>query len=140
MRYTYSPRPDYSADGVVPAKIFPDPKSSIGTGYGESKWVASQVLLRARERTPLRPVVARMGQLCGNRETGAWNAWEWFPSIVRSAKTTGCLPELEGVSLLFWISSLSSCNLDRDRNFHGSLLMSQLLRWQTCGKQPNAHR
>lgn len=68
-------------------------------GYGESKWVASRIFESARERTPLRPVIVRIGQLCGNSETGRWNAWEWFPNIVRSARATGCLPELQDVSI-----------------------------------------
>lgn len=70
-------------------------------GYGESKWVASRILETARETTPLRPVIVRIGQLCGNYETGSWNRWEWFPTIVRSAKAIGSLPELQGVSIRF---------------------------------------
>lgn len=36
--------------------------------------------------------------ICGNHETGSWNPWEWFPSIVRSAKAVRSLPEPKGVS------------------------------------------
>lgn len=90
---------DFSGEDLVPATVNPDPKTAIGMGYGESKWVASRILETAREVTPLRPVIVRIGQLCGNNETGSWNPWEWFPTIVRSAKAIGSLPQLHGVSV-----------------------------------------
>lgn len=96
--YIYWPLPDYAARGPVPAIVIPDPNTAIGMGYGESKWVASRILEISREETPLKPTIVRIGQLCGNYETGSWNPWEWFPSIVRSAKAVRSLPKLKGVS------------------------------------------
>jgi thioester reductase-like protein len=68
----------------------------VGTGYSESKWVAERILDAAAERTALRPVVVRLGQVCGEGN-GTWNEKEWFPSLVKSALTLGCLPSLNGV-------------------------------------------
>lgn len=82
----------------VKAAVNSDPKTAVGMGYGESKWIASRILEIARERTPLKSVTIRIGQLCGNSQSGCWNPWEWFPSIVRSGKVIGCLPEMSGVS------------------------------------------
>lgn len=90
---------DLSAEGLVPETVNPDPRIAIDMGYGESKWIASRILETARERTPLRPTIVRIGQLCGNHETGRWKPWEWFPTIVRSAKAIGGLPDLQGVSI-----------------------------------------
>ena len=93
--------PDFSGEALVGAAVSADPVTAVGMGYGESKWVASRILQVARERTPLRSVVVRIGQLCGDSQTGSWNPWEWFPSIVRSSKVIECLPELKGVSLVW---------------------------------------
>ena len=69
----------------------------MGTGYAESKWVSEQILLTAAEKTPLDPLIARLGQICGGPD-GTWNAHEWFPSMVQSAIALGCFPDDPNVS------------------------------------------
>ena len=39
-----------------------------------------------------------MGQACGPNSTGAWGITEWFPIMIKSSLTLGCLPEMHGVS------------------------------------------
>ncbi|TFY54516.1 hypothetical protein EVJ58_g8816 [Rhodofomes roseus] len=68
------------------------PEYAIGTGYAESKWVSEQILFTSSEKTALNPLIARLGQICAGPD-GAWNAHEWFPSIVQSAPTLGCFPD-----------------------------------------------
>ncbi|KZT73708.1 acetyl-CoA synthetase-like protein [Daedalea quercina L-15889] len=68
------------------------PEYAVGTGYAESKWVSEQILFAAAEKTALSPLVARLGQICGGPD-GAWNAHEWFPSVVQSAPALGCFPD-----------------------------------------------
>lgn len=80
-------------------QFYTDPLSAVGAGYGESKWLASQLLRIAGERTALQPVVVRVGQICGNTINGHWNPSEWFPTIVRSHSAVGCLPDAEGVRI-----------------------------------------
>ncbi|RXW20332.1 hypothetical protein EST38_g5522 [Candolleomyces aberdarensis] len=68
---------------VAPEASFPDPSIALGSGYPESKWVAEQVLTRARESTTLEPVIVRIGQLSGGRN-GYWGTSDpglisWFP-------------------------------------------------------------
>ena len=75
----------------------PNPEVPVGSGYTESKWVAERILDAAAERTSLRPVVVRLGQVCGEGN-GTWNETEWFPRLVKSALTLKCLPRLDGVS------------------------------------------
>ena len=36
----------------------------------------------------------RVGQLCGDRERGVWNASEAWPLMLSSVKVNGCLPDL----------------------------------------------
>ncbi|KAJ6471940.1 hypothetical protein C8R45DRAFT_1013604 [Mycena sanguinolenta] len=65
---------------------------AAGTGYQQSKWIAEEILLKVGEATSLKPLVVRVGQLCGGIN-GAWNAQEWVPAIVQSAKILGCIPD-----------------------------------------------
>ncbi|KAJ6482268.1 hypothetical protein C8R47DRAFT_981897 [Mycena vitilis] len=87
---------------VFPAQVLPDPFPAIGLGYSESKWIAEQMIHFTRETSPLKPVIARLGQLCASSAEGGgrWNPNEWFPLIVRSAVTTRSLPLLNGVCRL----------------------------------------
>ncbi|GJE91046.1 acetyl-CoA synthetase-like protein [Phanerochaete sordida] len=61
-------------------------------GYSESKWIGEQLCKVASERTPLHSICVRVGQLCGSA-SGAWNACEWLPSLIRSSVFLKCLPE-----------------------------------------------
>ncbi|THH13951.1 hypothetical protein EW146_g6322 [Bondarzewia mesenterica] len=85
----------------VPERVSEDPTVAVGSGYGESKWVGENILAAARRTTPLRPIIARLGQLCGDTENGSWNASDWFPLMIRSASALNCLPECEG--LISWL-------------------------------------
>lgn len=74
--------------------------AAVNTGYTEAKWVAEKILSVASAQTALRPVIVRLGQVCGS-STGAWNVAEWFPSLVRSSVFLKSLPTTDSaVSLL----------------------------------------
>ncbi|KAF8315479.1 acetyl-CoA synthetase-like protein [Cantharellus anzutake] len=69
-----------------------DPRTVLNAGgYGESKWVAEQILARVAQETPLKPVVVRVGQLSGGKN-GSWNTSEWIPAIVKSGEVVRALP------------------------------------------------
>lgn len=89
--------PDFENSGSAAEEMLPNSETAVGTGYSESKWVAERILDAAAERTALQPAVVRFGQVCGDGN-GTWNETEWFPSLVKSALTLGCLPSLDGVS------------------------------------------
>jgi thioester reductase-like protein len=44
--------------------------------------------------------ILRIGQLCGDTVTGYWNEKEGWPLLIRTAQTTGALPDLADVRLL----------------------------------------
>ena len=98
-------------------EVLSNPEIPVGTGYSESKWVAERILDAAAERTALRPVVVRLGQVCGEGN-GTWNEKEWFPSLMKSALTLGCLPSLDGVRgiliklIALLADKVSDCRLD----------------------------
>ena len=65
--------------------------AAVGSGYGESKWVAEALLIEAATSTPLHVVIVRTGQVSGGLN-GYWNSSNWFPSMIQSASCVGCLP------------------------------------------------
>ncbi|KAK7710297.1 putative NRPS-like protein biosynthetic cluster [Diaporthe eres] len=107
-------------DRPISETLSSDPDDASPLGYSRSKWVAENILASARvsgsfatpissstsglrspgiteERTPI--IIIRVGQLCGNSRTGAWNATEAYPIMLSSARVSGCLPNLPGEAL-----------------------------------------
>ncbi|THH15912.1 hypothetical protein EW146_g4654 [Bondarzewia mesenterica] len=84
MSQTSSPVPETPIDDVT---------SAIGTGYGESKWVAENVLFRAAKEAGVRTNVVRIGQLCGDSVSGGWNEKEWVPVLLRGSQVLGAFPQ-----------------------------------------------
>ncbi|KAF8580393.1 acetyl-CoA synthetase-like protein [Ramaria rubella] len=78
-----------------------DPRIVLGSGYAESKWVGERILEEAANNTPLQPVIVRIGQMTSN-SSGAWNAGDWLPAIVRSGQVVGALPSRD--DSIAWIS------------------------------------
>ncbi|KAF8521638.1 hypothetical protein BU17DRAFT_87898 [Hysterangium stoloniferum] len=66
------------------------------SGYSESKWVSERILFTARQQTTLRPVIVRVGQLCGGIN-GNWNTREWFPALARASQVVSGVPDNEGL-------------------------------------------
>ncbi|TCD63228.1 putative NRPS-like protein biosynthetic cluster [Steccherinum ochraceum] len=83
------------------------PEAAVDNGYSESKWVCERILEICASKTPLRPIVVRVGQITGS-PSGAWNTSEWFPSLVRSSVYLGALPELEEGLTVSWIPADSA--------------------------------
>ncbi|KKY31864.1 putative l-aminoadipate-semialdehyde dehydrogenase [Diaporthe ampelina] len=106
-------------DRPISETLSSDPDDASPLGYSRSKWVAENILASARvsgsfatptsstsglrspgiaeERTPI--TIIRVGQLCGNSRTGAWNATEAYPIMLSSGRISGCLPALPGEPL-----------------------------------------
>lgn len=79
----------------------PYPWESVGSmGYGQSKWVAEQILAAAVVGDHgLESVrVARLGQVVGDTRLGRWKASEAYPTVAQSALTVGALPIIEAAS------------------------------------------
>ncbi|KAK2597269.1 hypothetical protein N8I77_013129 [Diaporthe amygdali] len=79
----------------------PYPWECVGSmGYGQSKWVAEEVLARAAAADHgLESVrVARLGQVVGDTRLGHWKTSEAYPAVVQSALTVGALPLIEAAS------------------------------------------
>ncbi|TCD61585.1 hypothetical protein EIP91_008188 [Steccherinum ochraceum] len=79
--------------GPVREELGPAQYATRG-GYGQSKWVCENILAVASNQTPLRPIIARVGQISGGHN-GAWNTHDWVPAMIRSSINFGCLPMLD---------------------------------------------
>lgn len=93
-----------SKSKAIPERFVPDPRVSGPTGYARSKWVGEAICAEAHKSTRLkgRISVARVGQLSGATDTGAWSASEAYPLLLSSAKATGVLPDLKD-EVLNWL-------------------------------------
>lgn len=78
------------------AENFVEAEVAVGSGYSESKWVSEQILSEVAAQTSLKPLIVRVGQLCGGLN-GWWNINEWFPSLVQSTIAVECFPDDEKV-------------------------------------------
>ena len=85
-------KPDTPSSHPALEKPIADARVSAGIGYGESKWVAETLLLRAREAAGLRATVVRVGQMAGDTRVGGWNKQEWVGAIVRLGQIVHALP------------------------------------------------
>ncbi|KAJ7127122.1 acetyl-CoA synthetase-like protein [Mycena epipterygia] len=85
----------------IPELAIDDAEQALGMGYGESKWVAENLLIQASKETGLRTHVVRVGQLCGDSVVGAWNEKEWLPAMVRGSQILGAVPQMD--EAISWI-------------------------------------
>ena len=81
----------------IPERISHDPLSASPLGYSRSKWVAESICEQAYLHTRLKDhiTVLRIGQLCGDTESGIWNVTEAWPLMLSSMEVTGSLPQLK---------------------------------------------
>ncbi|KIY73072.1 NAD(P)-binding protein [Cylindrobasidium torrendii FP15055 ss-10] len=79
----------------IPERLLPI-EAALGTGYGESKWIGEEMLRRAHAETGLEIVIARVAQLCGNRQTGVWRTNDSVPAVAQIALAVGVMPVIEG--------------------------------------------
>ena len=71
---------------------------ALGSGYGEAKWIAEEIVLRTSLREGIPGAVVRLGQVCGDK-FGHWNEKEWFPAMVKSGLFARCLPDIDSVNV-----------------------------------------
>lgn len=65
-------------------------------GYGRSKWIVEKVCQHAQHHvgSGFDAVIARIGQMVGDRQSGIWNETEAWSLMIKSAQTIGCFPKL----------------------------------------------
>jgi thioester reductase-like protein len=76
-----------------------DSTITIPQGYGESKYIAAEILATASHRLGIKTAIIRAGQLAGpstHAGGAAWNRHEWLPTIVHTSKVMKKLPRTLG--------------------------------------------
>ena len=96
---TNNPQTDHAPLKPARETLTYGPDLAVGLGYGESKWIAEQLLAHAGSATGLCTTVARVGQLSGDTRVGGWGTKEWLPALARASKILGYAPIRDDVSL-----------------------------------------
>lgn len=93
----------HGARTAVPEVAMTDRNTAMKMGYGESKHVAEQILRNAVDLANVNATILRVGQLAGPRalEGNAWNPTEWFPTLMKTSKALGLLPDC--MNAIDWI-------------------------------------
>lgn len=93
-----------NCSGLIPESVIEDPTVSGGIGYSRSKWVAENILLRAKQQHPNLTIdIVRAGQLSADTTHGIWNMSEAYPLMLSSAQETRCLPDLGDQEDMRWV-------------------------------------
>ncbi|KAF4201232.1 hypothetical protein CNMCM8927_001880 [Aspergillus lentulus] len=94
-----------SDESAVPESPMETVDSVLKQGYGESKHVGERICSEASRRSGVPTSVLRVGQIAGpDSRLGLWNPHEWLPSVVKTSKTMGKVPDTLGSFLVDWIA------------------------------------
>ncbi|KAF9044190.1 hypothetical protein BJ165DRAFT_1479638 [Panaeolus papilionaceus] len=94
--------------GPYPEEVILDAKYSVGTGYGESKYISERMLsISGIEATSV-----RIGQISGGQPNGAWPTTEWFPILVKSSVALGVIPSMPRITSWIPMHAVSRGILD----------------------------
>ncbi|KAJ5483102.1 hypothetical protein N7539_006548 [Penicillium diatomitis] len=85
---------------TIKEAISNDPAHAAPLGYARSKWVAERICAKFNQAfdgdTPRSVAsIIRIGQLCGDTLTGAWNRSEAYPLMFSASTAVGALPDLD---------------------------------------------
>jgi len=96
--------PKLNNETIVPETAMADPRCADEFGYAKAKLVCERMIEGAANtfNDEINAKYVRVGQLTGAEGTGIWNPTEHFPSLVKSSKLIGALPDLQGVSETFF--------------------------------------
>ncbi|KAH8673378.1 hypothetical protein BX600DRAFT_455167 [Xylariales sp. PMI_506] len=93
-------------DGTLREEIHHRSGATLRQGYAQSKYIGERLIEAYVSSSGLPAAVLRVGQVAGPVKSakGSWNAQEWFPSLVRSSKFIGALPQQSGsLAYIDWI-------------------------------------
>lgn len=87
-----SPEDGWWENAMLDVDSVPD---KLADGYGQTKWVAEQLVLEAGRRgLPVK--IHRAGTISGHSRTGAGNAWDLLTALMVESIHLGYAPDVEG--------------------------------------------
>ncbi|KAL8991869.1 MAG: hypothetical protein Q9169_007580, partial [Polycauliona sp. 2 TL-2023] len=128
----------------IPETMIEDLDHALNMGYGQSKLVGEHIVAAAVRTAGAQASILRIGQVVGDCKFGMWNDREAFPSIIRSALTTGMLPELPIKCEWLPVDTLAECVLqlaglavqhgDEGKELYGDSNAEELRKWDEAAK------
>ncbi|RLL93364.1 hypothetical protein CFD26_101118 [Aspergillus turcosus] len=95
----------WEGKSAVPESAMDTVDAVLKQGYGESKHVGERICLEASRRSGVPTSILRVGQIAGpDSRLGLWNPHEWLPSLVKTSKSMGKVPDGLGSFLVDWIA------------------------------------
>jgi thioester reductase-like protein len=126
-----------STEVVIPEAPIKELTDASPTGYARSKLIAERILESAVTAHGSRATILRIGQIIPSQKSGSqlWNPNEMIPLMIRSALSTGALPDTPGsADGCSWIdvdtlsrTILDIGNTDRVSSEQGESKKSQLV-------------
>jgi thioester reductase-like protein len=92
------------AAAMLPEASLTSVAQTLPHGYAQSKYAAERILEKAAQATPLHVAIVRSGQISGSVKTGAWNANEYIPCVLRASVRVGKVPDDLAIRVCFFIS------------------------------------
>ncbi|KAK7745764.1 putative secondary metabolism biosynthetic enzyme [Cytospora paraplurivora] len=92
--------------GDIPESLPPTLAAAQPNGYAESKAVAEHILAEAAQESGLDVSILRVGQIAGPaapRNGAKWPETEWFPLMIKTAKSTRKIPDGQAFGYIDWI-------------------------------------
>ncbi|RKP08944.1 hypothetical protein THASP1DRAFT_34517 [Thamnocephalis sphaerospora] len=83
--------------GVLEADDLEGSRTGLGSGYGQSKWVAEKLIMEARRRG-LPATIIRPGYILGDATTGVTNSDDFIWRLVKGCVQLGKVPEMHNVA------------------------------------------
>ncbi|KAL0961259.1 hypothetical protein HGRIS_006221 [Hohenbuehelia grisea] len=78
--------------GLVPEAPLSDPAVCMPHGYARAKFVGERILAEAAEKTGVKTVSFRIGQIAGDSVRGTWNATDSVPALLKGCQELGAIP------------------------------------------------
>ncbi|KAF2004768.1 acetyl-CoA synthetase-like protein [Amniculicola lignicola CBS 123094] len=95
--------PKLTGELMVPEIVIRNNRCADDFGYAQAKLVCERMIEGAAKMwgDEIKAKYVRVGQMTGAEDTGLWNTTEHFPSLVKSSRLIGAMPDLKGT--LSWL-------------------------------------
>ncbi|WFD33647.1 L-2-aminoadipate reductase [Malassezia cuniculi] len=120
---------DSNAGGVSESDSLDGSARGLGSGYGQSKWVAERLLFAAAERG-LAVSVVRPGYIVGASHTAVTNTDDFLWRLVKGSQQLGYVPDMENtinmvpvdhVARITALAALATAGLPPSENTHATV-------------------
>ena len=92
-------------EDTIPEATFDDPSVSLNQGYGQGKYLAERMLVKASTEAGVPVTIVRAGQLSGSTISGVWNVDEHIPVLLQSCLALKTVPSTLPVREFFCLCS-----------------------------------